>query len=56
MLAALPLRNELTDSNRATLDAAFFEKADELGVDPDILPGLGRPPPVSGSGTPGPEL
>lgn len=55
-LAALPFRNELTETSRATLDAAFFEKADELGVDPDILPGLGRPPPVSGSGRPGPEL
>lgn len=55
-LAALPFRNELTDTSRATLDAAFFEKADELGVDPDILPGLGRPAPVSGSGPPGVEL
>ncbi|MBM0203750.1 ERF family protein [Micromonospora sp. STR1s_5] len=55
-LAALPFRNELTEGSRATLDAAFFEKADELGVDPDILPGLGPPPPVSGSGPPGPTL
>jgi hypothetical protein len=46
-LAALPFRNELTDTSRATLDAAFFEKADELGVDPDILPALGQPPPGS---------
>jgi hypothetical protein len=46
-LAALPSRNELTDTSRATLDAAFFEKADELGVDPDILPALSQPPPAS---------
>ena len=44
-LAALPFRNELTENSRATLDAAFFEKADELGVDPDMLPALNRSPP-----------
>jgi hypothetical protein len=46
-LAALPFRNELTDTSRASLDAAFFEKADELGVHPDILPALGQPSPGS---------
>jgi hypothetical protein len=38
------IRNELTDTSRATLDAAFFEKADELGVDPGHLAGSGQPP------------
>lgn len=55
-LGALPFRNELTEGPRATLDAAFFEKADELGVDPDILPALSRPPSVTLPDSPHPHV
>jgi hypothetical protein len=33
----LPFRNSLPESSRATLDAAFFDKADEVGADPEVL-------------------
>jgi hypothetical protein len=36
-LAVLPFRNSLSESSRAALDATFFEKADEVGADPDIF-------------------
>ena len=32
-----PLRNTLPETMRSTLDAAFFEKAGEVGADPELL-------------------
>lgn len=53
-LGILPFRNSLPESSRATLDAAFFEKADEVGADPEVLarlsPGPAKP---NGAGSPG---
>ena len=39
-LKILPARNDLPESARAIVDAAFFDKADELGADRDLLAAL----------------
>jgi hypothetical protein len=48
-IGVLPFRNSLPESSRATLDAAFFEKADEVGADPELLSTL-DPSPVKPNG------
>jgi hypothetical protein len=53
-LGILPFRNSLPESSRATLDAAFFEKADEVGADPELLAALAsRPGKPNGVAPPG---
>lgn len=43
-LDILPLRHTLSDKQRAELDAAFVERAESLGADPEWLLAFGRPP------------
>ncbi|MDF2973129.1 MAG: single-stranded DNA-binding protein [Microvirga sp.] len=54
VLAVLPFRNSLSESSRAALDATFFEKADEVGADPDIFLAL-TPPAAHRNGAAGRE-
>jgi hypothetical protein len=39
-LEILPLRNRVSEDDRARLDAAFFRRAKGLGADPELPPSL----------------
>src|SRR4051812_41912506 len=39
-IGMLPVRNTLDDPSKETLDAAYAQRAEELGVDPDVLAAL----------------
>jgi hypothetical protein len=43
-IATLPVRNAIPDHAKQILDASFFERAKELGADPDLLAAFSKPP------------
>ena len=42
-IGMLPIRNALEDHAKETLDAAYLQRAEELGADPDLLEALSKP-------------
>src|SRR3954471_20901962 len=42
-IAHLPLRNALPDHAKQLLETSFFERAKELGADPDLLAAIAKP-------------
>ena len=42
-VATLPIRNRLAEPAKQVLDTSFFERATELGADPDLLAAISRP-------------
>jgi hypothetical protein len=48
-IATLPIRNSLPAHAKQILDASFFQRAKELGADPDFLAAIAHPTPSSRS-------
>ena len=42
-ITTLPIRNALPDHAKQLLDTSFFERAKELGADPDLLAAISKP-------------